>query len=377
MNRILLPYALFAGGIIGVGVFGLPYVLTHAGLWSFLLVGGVIGLIVWVSHVAFADVVLATKGHKRLPGYAREYLGLSGEIIAVVGNILGLVGALLAYLIAGGLFLSLFLRPFVTMSAGIATLIYFAVGALILLRGVRSLPVLQLAMVALFFVTLVILGVGLAPDFSPHRVAFAGSVRDAFLPYGVLLFAFWGLSLVPEIVEMTRRSARRTRQVLAWGFLTAAVTYGVFAILVGGATGSATTEDALSGLATLDGGGVLLLAAFFGILTTFSSFLALGLNLIHTLQYDFHFRPMLAWGAAMTVPIALYILGVQQFVTTLSVTGAVFLGIEGVVVLAIAWRAGVHAKRHSILQSPASLCALAILLFAGVVGEILRVLSTG
>ena len=368
---------MFAGGVIGVGVFGLPYVLIRAGLLPTLLLTVLVLLIVWVSHLAYAEVVLRTKGKKRLPGYVGTYLGKSGFLLAAVANVLGFIGALLAYGIVGGHFVSLAIAPWVHIAPGMATLLYFAVGAVILLWGVKQLPAIQLVIVGLFLVTLVVLGGATFPQFSANELPIIGPSSERLLPYGVLLFAFWGLALIPELMELSGRRMGAVRRVLAWSIVTATVTYALFAIMVAGVSGRETTEDALLGIAGTVGPGVLLLSAFFGILTTFSSFLALGLTLIRTLMYDFRLRSFSAWSLAIASPVALYLLGVQQFVRVLSVTGAVFVGLEGLLVLATFWvmKRG-RSREGGALASPVLLAVLSVLLLGGVVAEVVRVLGT-
>jgi tyrosine-specific transport protein len=363
----LLAYAMFAGGVIGVGVFGLPYALVQAGLLPTLVLGLVVVVIVWVSHLAYADVILRTKGKKRLPGYIGTYLGTPSFLMAATINVLGLVGALLAYGIVGGNFVSLFLAPVLQIPSSLATLVYFACGALLLLRGVRQLAVMQLIILALFLVTLVFLGVGTAPHFSWGNLPLLGAREQMAVPYGVLLFAFWGLSLIPELVEMSGRNWAAVRQVLAWSLATAALTFALFAVMIGGVSAQGTSEDALSGIATVLRGGVVLLGAFFGILTTFSSFIALGLTLIRTLVYDFHLRSFLAWVLAMAAPLGLYLLGVQQFIRVLSVTGAIFIGLEGLLVLLMFWVSKPdRSKRLRVLASPVLLATLGVFILIGV-----------
>lgn len=374
----LLAYAMFAGGMIGVGIFGLPYVLVRAGVLPTFLLTIVVLIIAWVSHLAYADVVLRTKGKKRLPGYIGTYLGKPGFLLTAVTNILGFIGALLAYAIVGGSFVSLLLAPWAHITPQTATLLYLAAGAVILLRGVKQLPVIQLLILALFLVTLVVLGGATLPLLSWGNLPALGQGSERLLPYGVLLFAFWGLALIPELIEMSGRRRQAVRRVLAWTLVTAAVAYALFVIMIAGVSGQKTTEDALSGIAGITGPSVLLFSAFFGILTTFSSFLALGLTLIRTLVYDFHLRPFSAWSIAIASPLVLFLLGVHQFVRVLSVTGAIFIGLEGILVLVMFWVAQQgRSQRGNPLGSPVVLAALGVLLLSGVVAEVVRVLGEG
>lgn len=339
MNRnFWRAYGLFAGGVIGVGMFGLPKALVASGLLVFCAHLVLVTVLVWCIHRWFLDVVLATNVRHRLPGYARTHLGTWGFRVAAVANGFGLLGALVAYLIAGGTFLRLLLGYFGDVPVAFATVAYLLPGALLLLWGVRALASLELAILVLFLLVLAMLPIAAAGDLAISRLPLlADAWSAAFLPYGVLLFSLWGLSLVPEAAELVARSRRRGRQALAAGILTAVLSSVVFALLIAGITGAATTEDALTGLRATLGDGVVVLTLVFGVLTTFSSYLALGLTLLRTLSLDFHLPRLSAWALVVFVPLALVFLGVRNLLPVLSLTGALFLGMEGLVVLAMRW----------------------------------------
>lgn len=374
-------YGLLAGGVIGVGVFGLPAALVHAGLPVFVLHLVVVSGIAWILQFWFLAVVAATPGRHRLPGYARIHLGPWGFRVTAGANVLGLFGALVAYLIAGGTFLHLLLRFVVEVPLLLGILLYLVPGALLLLWGLRALPALELLILGLFLFILTVLPSLAATHVEFSKVPFSFERSGALLPYGVLLFSFWGLSLIPEMAELAGRRKPRSgaagardgastaRRVLAASVVTAGVTYLVFAVLVAGITGTATTADALTGLQRTLGDGVVLLALLFGILTTFSSYLALGLTLLRTLSVDFHLPGVAAWALTVFVPLALVVLGVGNLLHVLAFTGAVFLGLEGLAVLAMRWSL---ARRRPHPRLAPVLVTVAVLLVAGVVSELVR-----
>ncbi len=370
MNRkILRAYGLYTGGVIGVGIFGLPAALHASGIVIFVVSLLSVAALVWFIHRSLLEVVIATNGKHRLPGYARLYLGSGGFKIAAAANMLGLFGALIAYLIAGGTFLRLLFEGFLDLSPAAATIGYALPGALLLLWGLRALPTLEVVILGAFLLVLTLLSVAAIPHFDVQRVLSSGDPVDALLPYGVLLFSFWGLSMVPETFELVGRKKKRGIQALAAGFVTAVVCYAVFALVVKGITGDATTADALTGLRTQLGDGVVLLTLLFGILTTFSSYLALGLTLLRTLTVDFRRPRMFAWALTVVLPLALVMLGVDNLLHVLSVTGAVFLGLEGLVVLAM--RAVLVGRRRA-PRFHIALLVVGAFLTLGVISEVVR-----
>ncbi len=373
LSRPLAAYGLLAGGVIGAGIFGLPAAAARAGMSAFLLEGLLVVAVAWLLQVIFADVVLATPGRHRIPGYAELYLGRWGKLATVFSNVLGLIGALLAYLIAGGEFLRLLLEPFLAIGTLQAALLYFACGALLIYRGVRKVAAFEVLIVLLFFVTLLGLSFEARGVFSWARLQGLGA-GESFLPYGVLLFSFWGLSLIPDTVEQAGRAHPSARRVIAASTLTAAFVYLAFVILVLGVTGQATTPEALGGLAAVLGRTAVSLGLLFGILTTFSSFIALGLVLEKTFAFDFRLPKIMAWVLAMFAPLGIYLLGARELVSVLGLTGAVFLGTEGLILLLVAARCRRQCGRTSALLHPLLLSLLALALVAGVALELASVL---
>ena len=108
MKRVinfLKALSIFLGTVIGVGIFGLPFVALRAGFFVVLLYFLVMILIAVLIHLLYGEVVLGTKKIHRLPGYVGEYLGEKWKKICFLVIVVGLMGALLAYLIVGGEFL--------------------------------------------------------------------------------------------------------------------------------------------------------------------------------------------------------------------------------------------------------------------------------
>lgn len=360
-------FGLFVGGVIGVGVFGLPAALQAAGVGAFLAQVVIVGVLAWWMHRCVVDVVQATGGRHRIPGYARLLLPPWAARLAGGANVLGLFGALVAYLLAGGSFVHLLFEGVVPLPPAGATILFLLPGSLLLLWGLRALPTIELAILALFLLVLGVLPFAARDAFSAQALTQVPAWPGALIPYGVLLFSFWGVSLIPETFELAGRSRRRSTAVLAAGLVTAALSYVLFAVLVSGVTGEQTTEDALTGLRETLGGGALVLALVFGILTTFSSYLALALTLLRTFVVDARLPRLLAWSLTVGAPLSIALL-TPSLLAVLAFTGAVFLGIEGLAIVAMWWRVAGRARRARRLST----LVAAGLLVLGVVSELLR-----
>jgi tyrosine-specific transport protein len=100
--------SILLGTIIGVGIFGLPFVAMKAGFLVMVTYLFIISGVIFLIHFLYGEIVLATEEKYRLPGYVEKYLGFKWKNFSFMVIAIGLWGALLAYLIIGGEFLSSF-----------------------------------------------------------------------------------------------------------------------------------------------------------------------------------------------------------------------------------------------------------------------------
>ncbi len=323
----LKALSVFLGTIIGAGIFGLPFVAYRAGFFITLVYFLFMSLIVISVSLIYSQIALGTKKTCRLPGYVESYLGEKWKKISFVIACFGLFGALLAYLIIGGQFLgsSLDINPV------LGTLLFFALGSYLTLRGIKAISGIEFI---LFLVLLVILGlffIKALPFVNLNNFQLIDLKYLAF-PYGVILFSLWGVSVVPEIKEMLLGDKNSLRKVIILGVVLSALIYLFFIYLVIGAS-SPVSEDAISGLDQVLGSNILKLGFIFGVITCFTSFLTLGLTLKKILWYDFGFSKHISWFLTCFVPLGLFLLGFRRFINVIGFTGAIALALEGIIIV--------------------------------------------
>jgi len=361
--EFLKALAVFLGTIVGVGIFSLPYVAMKSG---FIIVVGyfiLVAILAIVVQSLLGEVARDTHKIARIPGYAEEYIGPGAKKLAFVISSLGLMGALLAYLILGGNFLYALIGPVLGGPVLIYILLFFAAGALMIFSRTRNVARFELIMFVIFLVLLfVFVWQGL-----PHIIFknLAGlNLKFITFPYGVILFSLWGIALVPEVKEIVERDRRKLKAVITWGVIIAALCYLIFIFTFLGVSGANTTRDAITGFSKNIGNDISGLGYFFGLVTSFASFIALGMTLKKIFWLDFSLPKNLSWAIACLTPLILYFCGLKNFIDIIGLTGAFMLGLEAIMVIFI-YRSFI--KKRFYQNAPWWLYLLIVFFIAGMV----------
>ncbi|HUW71624.1 MAG TPA: aromatic amino acid transport family protein [Candidatus Humimicrobiaceae bacterium] len=340
--KIIYAIATISGTIIGAGLFALPYITLKVGFGVILAYFLVLGSLVVLIHLFFGELSLKTPDFKRLPGFTKIYLGKPGQAVAYTSTILGLFGALLAYLILGGEFLTKLTELILPALGGnnlFYTLFYFVIGAFLIFYGIKAIEKVEFWGLVLFLIILFAVFIK-GMSFINIENLFIGQCSigngqwsSLFLPYGAILFSLWGAALIPEAEEILGERKKMLLKIIPITILIPALVYLFFIYITLGITGLQTTEDALSGLTNVLGDGIVVLALLFGLLTTFTSFVALGLALKKVFRYDLKFSKNLAWAITCFLPLILYLIGIKSFIAVIGVVGGMMLAVDGILIL--------------------------------------------
>ncbi|MEK7465069.1 MAG: aromatic amino acid transport family protein [Patescibacteria group bacterium] len=377
MPREWVAFLLLVGTIVGAGMFAVPFVFQGAGFLTgvFVLIG--LATAATCIHLAYAEVVVVTPEAHRLPGYVRGYLGRSLGILSSASYLFGLSGSLLAYVVLGGAFLGDLLRwlvPSLPSTAGYVA--FYLFGVAVIARGIRFEGVANAVLTIALVLALVGLAFTLVPEISSANLHSSFQASRLFVPYGVILFALAGAAIIPDMRRVLGTGApRRLRNLVLLGTVTAAVLYGLFALAVVGAMGGGTTPDAISGLAERFGDSYRVAGALIGFLATITSFITLGVVLEGTFRYDFGFRREAAWLATAIIPGLLILAGFHDFIAIVSVVGAVAIGFDSMLILALY---GVLRSRGrpKVVSLPATACFFLAAVFGlGIIYELFRLFS--
>ncbi len=322
------------GAIIGVGVFGLPFVFMRAGFFVGLGTLVFLGLVVMTIQLMLGEVVLQTPGHHRIPGLVARYFGKKWGAVAAIVTVGSAWGALVAYVLFGGIFMHAFLSPFIGGSVFLYQLLFLVVGFLVSLHGLRAVVKTETALVwVMIAAMLVIVARGL---FGVETAAFTGiDGWDIFLPYGVVLFSLTGLTTIPELKDILGRYKANLRIVIPVTMVTVVALYALFAAAVVGVTGAETTPEAIVGLGRALGSWVLVVGSLFGFLAVTTSFIVQAIIIQDLVEFDYGLSRLAAWFAALAVPFVVLLGGWRDVIEIMGITGGVFGGLIGAFVAAL------------------------------------------
>ncbi len=333
-HRMAIAICTLMGTIIGAGVLGIPYVVAKSGFLLGLVWTIGLGLAFLLLNLFVGEVVLRTKAVHQLAGYAEKYLGKWGKLAMGFAVIFGTYGALIAYLIGEG---ATMYALFSWGSPLLFSLLFFSVGFLIVYMGIKATGKAELILVSLLILIVILLGVFSLNRVNPDYYTLA-NWSFAFLPYGVILFAYMGFAAIPEMSEEFGHNKKKMKKAILIGSIIPIVIYALFAMVVVGLVGADNfnvlqPNERIATIAlSLYSNPILgTLANFLAILTMFTSFLALSMALLQIYEFDYGFKHRWAMLLTFLIPLIVVSLNITSFITLLGIVGAFTGGINAIV----------------------------------------------
>ena len=370
MPKEIYAIATLVASIVGVGIFSLPYITAQVGLFTMLGYFLILGGVMFILYLMFAEVSLVTPDYKRLPGFAEYHLGPLAKKIALGSMVISSLGSILAYLIVGGEFLSGILDPIFKIGSGDSsafyTFLYGLIGTALIFLGIKAIAKIEFWGFVLFFVVLGALFFFGLPFFKLSNLAVkTGDLSSLFLPYGAIVFSLWGLDMIPEIEEMLGKHNKKKllKKVIVISLLLTLAIYFFFIFLTLAIAGAGVNDSAIASLRDIVGPGAATVGFIFGLIATFTSFITSGLTLEKVLHYDLKISKTVSFGLTCFIPLIVFFIGVQQFIPVISLVGGTMMGVNGLLILAMYNKIRPQKKW---LMFP-----LIILLMAGMILEII------
>lgn len=348
MAKHLLATATLIGFIIGAGILGIPYVIAKSGFLTGLLDIILIGLAILFLNLYTGEIALRTKGSHQLTGYANKYYGKAGKYLMAFFMIIGLYGALVAYIIKEGQFLSAILSPVIGGTPLIYSIIFFIIFSILVYIGLRAIEKSELFMATFFVLIVLIILIFALPHINLQNLSsFEG--KNLFIPYGVILFAFFGVPAIPELREELKRNEKSMKKAIIIGSTIPIILYIVFAFIVVGAS-SKVTDGAILGLSEVLGHKIFLLGIIFGILTMATSFIAVALALKEVYMFDFKLKPFTSSTIACIIPLILALIMIfsnikNAFFRILDIAGSFGVSLSAILIILIYFKAKKYGDR--------------------------------
>lgn len=335
MKLFFTATAVLASTIVGVGMFSLPYVGSKAGFGIAAIFLLFLAVILTLVHLLYGEIVCRTKGKHRLVGYADIYLGVWGKRIVSISVVVGFYSSLLVYIIVGGSFLKDIFSSVFSAPPVFFNLMFFTIGAFAVYGGLKIIGKMDLLMgFLLVAIVLIFFCLGVSRINTDNLTGL--DWRNSLIPYGATLYSLAGLSVIPEIKNFFKKSEnKKYKTVILWGTIIPAFLYLLFVLTVIGLTGAGTTEESILGLSRVLGNKAIFMGAVFGFLATITSFFSIGISLKETYVCDYGINKNLSWLLVCFIPLIMFALGVDNFITIITLTGALLGAIEGTAVVLI------------------------------------------
>lgn len=336
LKNYVYPIALFSGGMIGVGFLSLPYIAMKAGIWLMAGYFLILTTLVVVVNLIFCQISLKTPDFNRFPGFVGHYLGKWPKFFTMVSVIVGTIGVLLVYLLVGGQFLSSVFHTLLPWNSLTYVLVYFFIVSIIIYFDVKVIAKTEFWVIVLLFIFLIFIfinGCGQIKLSNIISINWKDLADNFFLPYGPLLFALWGIGLIPEVEEMIKGRKNNLKLIVTASTIGISIFYFLFVLLILGITGKQTDPTALDGLKGILPNVLVLISLLIGTLATFTAFVTQGIIFKKTLMFDLKIKHWQAFVMTCCPPLILFLIGVKSFIPLLSFVGGVLLGIDGILVL--------------------------------------------
>ncbi|PIP22955.1 MAG: hypothetical protein COZ91_00400 [Candidatus Nealsonbacteria bacterium CG_4_8_14_3_um_filter_39_7] len=333
-KKFVFSVSALIGMIVGGGIFGLPYVVSVAGLIPAIFYFVVLSGAVLLTHLLYGEIILRTKERYRLAGFAEKYLGKIWKNITAVAVIFGGVGVLLVYIIIAGDFLKIIVSPIGDFSSFVLGLFFGVFLTFFIIRGIKFIAPAEFV-TNLLFLAIVIIFFFALPRFDFSNLAILEST-NIFLPYGVILFSLIGWAAIPELREISgRANGFEMKKILIVSAIIVSFIYILFSLSVVGVSGENTSMDALSGLIPFLGPNIVFFGALAGLLTIADSFLISSFALINTLVADFRISKRSAILISCGLPLVLFLFGLRSFISIIGFMGTIIGATEGLAIVLI------------------------------------------
>ena len=225
----------------------------------------------------------------------------------------------------------------------------FLVAATLTFRGVKFIANVELAMSVLLFL---VVGIIVAKVFPHVNMDNYTSVDwgNFFLPYGPIFMAIGGTTAVPTVCSLLSHKKDNIRSALFWGSIIPIIITIIFVLTIVGVSGAGTSPDSLVGLHDSLGNGVLLIALIFGLISIITSLIMVVEATKEIYWWDLGMDKMHAWALSLSIPLVLFLVGINNLTSVVTISGAFVGGIVSIIYIFLILKVKEKAQRKSVIE---------------------------
>ncbi|MDD9304038.1 MAG: hypothetical protein HUK40_17495 [Desulfobacter sp.] len=312
--------AIITGYGIGGGVMTIPYLCSKAG-WLSLLIYLPLGFgISALMHLLVADMMIRDGEARQLIEVIRKSLG-QGRLaflswLFLGGTFFAFLTSLSAYIAGGGQIL-VQLMP---IPGWAANLVFYLAAAGVVAFGLKAIGLSEKFAIA--GIGLFVLVFAMGALFKPFSLPapLAGGVTDHLALFGMIMFCFFAIFSVPQVVEGLGHCPELIPRAILTGI---GINGGIVLVLtfLTLGLGSEINEVAIITLGKALGNWAHILGSLFIILAMLTSYWAISLALADIIQEQFKWQFLVCWSLATVPGFAIVYLGTDSFLRLMELAG--------------------------------------------------------
>ncbi|RLG17648.1 hypothetical protein DRN62_00405, partial [Nanoarchaeota archaeon] len=268
--------AAIVGTVVGAGTLGIPYVFAQSGFLTGLLTLIIVGFMSTLVMLYTAEIVLRTREIRQMPGLAGKYLGKRGKHFMLALQVIGIYGALMAYLAGIGVSF----RDILGGDSLLYSTIFLIFAFPVVYKGLRMIEEVEGFLLVIKVLLISILCLLLLPEIKLENLS-QFDLRLWLYPYGVLMFAWSGYTVIPNLERIMEKDKKRMKKVILLAMFFCFLIYFGFALAFVGALDGEVEEIATESMK----GDIL--ASLFAIFLLSTPFLILSWVLKDIFKYDY------------------------------------------------------------------------------------------
>lgn len=322
LKNFFMAVALIVGTVVGAGVLGLPYVFAKSGFLIGMLNLILIGAAVTIMTLFTGELALRTREKHQLAGFADKYLGGKWKYVMLIAETVGTYTAIIAYLIGIGIALTNILGGGSPM---IFSTLFFILSSPIVYLGIKRIGESELFITTAKLIILLFLCFVLLPNVNFQNIV-TYDLSKLFFPFGIVLFASLGYSVVPEIEPLFEGGhKKKMKDAIMLAMAIVLVIYFIYTFVFVGTFGSNVGEIAVTSLTQYSW-----LGDVFILLTMITPFIALSMVVKEVYIEDMKVDKRLSWFLAAFIPFMIFMYGKLSFITLLEISGTYSGGLMGI-----------------------------------------------